>query len=155
MRKEIWKPVVGYEGQYEVSSIGRVRSLNYLNTGKKVIMALQAKEGAYIKVGLRDKDGNNKYYRVHRLVAMAFLPKPLPEQRYVNHINGYKQDNRIENLEWCTAKENANNPNTKEHYHIRYHKEGEWERRSIAQKKRFQREKETRTGRYSARVEKQ
>lgn len=62
-------------------------------------MALQAKEGAYIKVGLRDKDGNYKYYRVHRLVAMAFLPKPLPEQRYVNHINGYKQDNRIENLE--------------------------------------------------------
>lgn len=99
MKKENWKPVVGYEGLYEVSSIGRVRSLNYQKTKKKVIMSLQAKVGAYIKVGLKDKDGNYKYYRVHRLVAIAFLPEHSPEQRYVNHINGNKQDNRVENLE--------------------------------------------------------
>lgn len=137
MNKEIWKPVVGYEGLYEVSSIGRIRSLNYYNTGKSAIMPLQAKEGAYIKVSLKSRDGEWKCYRVHRLVAMAFLPKPSPEQRYVNHINGNKQDNRVENLEWCTAKQNSNNPNTKENYHIRYHKEGEWERRSQGQKRRF------------------
>lgn len=99
MNNEIWKPVAGYEGRYEVSSIGRVRSLNYQKTKKKVIMSLQAKVGAYIKVGLRDKDGKYKYYRVHRLVAMAFLPEHSPEQRYVNHIDGNKQDNRVENLE--------------------------------------------------------
>ena len=62
-------------------------------------MVLQAKEEKYIKVSLKSSDGEWKCYRVHRLVAMSFLPEHSPEQRYVNHISGNKQDNNVENLE--------------------------------------------------------
>lgn len=57
MNNEIWKPVVGYEGLFEVSSIGRIRSLNYYHTGKSAIMVLQAMGGKYIKVSLKNRDG--------------------------------------------------------------------------------------------------
>lgn len=140
---EVWKPIRGYEGLYEVSNYGRIKSLNYYKKGKHMILRLTAKPSAYIKVGLR-KGGKTKYYRIHRLVAEAFLPPPQQGQHYVNHINGDKQNNYVcvdgskpSNLEWCTAKQNANNPNTKQNYYIRYHKEGEFERRSAGQRKRF------------------
>lgn len=132
---EIWLPIIGYEGLYEVSSWGRIRSLNYYCRGKHKILKLSAKPNTYIKVGLR-KDGTVKYYRVHRLVAEAFLPNPLNLPQ-VNHIDGNKQNNAICNIEWVSAKQNTNNPNTKPNMSIRYHKEGEFERRSAAQKKRM------------------
>ena len=144
---EIWKPIKGYEGLYDVSSWGRIRSLNYYCKGKREILKLSAKPNTYIKVGLR-KDGTVRYYRVHRLVAEAFLPNPLNLPQ-VNHIDGNKQNNAINNIEWCSPKQNTNNPNTKPNMFRRYHKEGEFARRSTAQRRRFQHERLTHTGKYA------
>lgn len=126
---EVWKPISGYHGLYEVSNYGRIKSLNYYGRGKHVIMRLTAKPNTYIKVGLR-KEGKMKYFRVHRLVAEAFLPTPQQGRIQVNHKNGNKQWNYVcmredgsidadkSNLEWCTPRENSNNPITK---HVGYH----------------------------------
>lgn len=133
---EQWTPIEGHEW-YDVSSYGRIRTHNYKGLGITRILHLTAGWQKYIKVGLVGKDGKTKYYRVHRLVALAFLPKPSEGRNQVNHRNGNKQDNRVENLEWVTPKENCNNPATKVNYFKRYHREGEWERRSRGQRKRF------------------
>ena len=98
-----WKPVVGYEGLYEVSNMGRVKSLKRLRTKERIIAQFQNHRG-YARVTLW-KDNSQKKYSVHRLVAEAFIPNPnnLPE---VNHIDGDKQNNHMDNLEWCTRSEN-------------------------------------------------
>lgn len=110
---EIWKPVVGYEKYYEVSNLGRIRSLDRVmtsTTGKKFIkkgrirkQVLNTATGYYMLV-LHGDDGKETN-TVHRFVAEAFLPNPnnLP---LVNHKNEIKTDNRAENLEWCTRKYN-------------------------------------------------
>ena len=99
MKKEYWKPVVGYEGLYEVSNWGRVKSLNYNHTGKgKILKQNQIKNG-YKSVMLY-KDGNGKNYLVHRLVAEAFLPNP-NDYKEVNHKDENPQNNIVSNLEWC------------------------------------------------------
>lgn len=107
MKKEVWKPVVGYEGLYEVSDQGRVRSLNYRRTGKVQIL----KPGftrRYLLVSLL-KDGEKKHFLVHRLVALAFIPNDDPEHKtQCNHINEDRLDNRACNLNWMTPKENTN-----------------------------------------------
>jgi hypothetical protein len=147
LSKEVWKAISGYEGLYEVSSYGRIRSFMYRCRRQVKILNLSTKT-RYIKVTLM-KNGEAKTYWVHRLVALAFLPSPQYGQVQVNHINGLKTDNRVENLCWSTPKENSNNPATKQNYFIRYHKEGEWERRSNGQRRRFERERLTRTGKYA------
>ena len=109
MRKEEWIPVVGYEGLYMVSNLGRVKSLNYKRTGKEKILTpvtnKKDKQG-YYRVPL-SKNGEKKNVLVHILVAEAFIPNPLnlPE---VNHIDENTLNNNVDNLEWCTKKENAN-----------------------------------------------
>lgn len=110
MIEEKWLPVVGYEGLYEVSSLGRVRSLPR-NTTKGKILTQQITKFGYLKVALA-KNNVPKFFQVHRLVAISFIPNPnnLPQ---VNHINENKLDNRVENLEWCTAKYNMNYSNSK------------------------------------------
>jgi hypothetical protein len=96
--KEIWKPVMGHEGLYEVSSLGRVKSLFYKKTQNDGIMRLCLDKYGYLYVQLRKRK-----YKVHRLVAEAFLGGiPLDT---VHHINGIKDDNRVKNLEWATWKQ--------------------------------------------------
>jgi hypothetical protein len=99
----IWKPVVGYEGLYEISSLGKVRSIyRGRNTGK-ALAPIKSQNG-YLVV-TPSKNGVVKQKSIHRLVAMAFLPNP-KSKICVNHINGDKHDNRVENLEWATYQEN-------------------------------------------------
>ena len=106
MESEVWKPVVGYEGLYEVSNIGRVRSINFHKSGKAKVMRPSLNTWGYLIVDLR-KNNKRHSYAVHRLVALAFIPNPdnLPE---INHKNEIKYDNTVDNLEWCTRKYNIN-----------------------------------------------
>lgn len=103
---EIWLPVKGFEGLYEVSNFGNVRSLNYRHTGEIKVLSVFENKCGYLYVGLF-KDGKQKKYRVHRLVAEAFLPNPLNLQQ-VNHIDENKHNNNVDNIEFCDAKYNNN-----------------------------------------------
>lgn len=100
--QEVWKPVKGYEGRYEISSFGRLRSYAQDRTEGKIKIGHPTAKG-YRQVYLY-KEGNTsrkgKWYPVHRLVANAFIPNPhnLPQ---VNHIDEDKANNRVDNLEWC------------------------------------------------------
>ena len=114
MEEEIWKPIKDYEGLYEVSNLGRVKSLNYRKTGKEKILKNIECNNGYLKVGLI-KFGKCKMCSIHRLVAEAFIPNP-EDKPCIDHINTIKNDNRVENLRWVTHKENNNNPLTKKKY---------------------------------------
>lgn len=112
---EIWKPVVGYEGLYEVSSFGRVRSLDKMSAdGRRIkgkILKGKIDKGGYLLVTLC-KDKKQTTYKVHRLVAEHFIPNP-QNKPCIDHINTVRTDNRVENVRWATYKENGNNPLTK------------------------------------------
>ena len=114
MEEEIWKPIKEFEGYYEVSNIGRVRSLNYKRTGKEKILKNIEDYKGYLEVGLT-KNGKRKQFKVHRLVAEAFIPNP-ENKPCIDHINTVKSDNRVENLRWVTYKENSNNEKTLEKF---------------------------------------
>lgn len=114
MEHEIWKPIIGYEPDYEVSNLGNVRSMRFANmgpgkkgSGVKNLKLILGSNGYYV-VNLY-KDGIMKQLHVHRLVAEAFLPNP---QNFpvVDHINTITTDNRICNLRWTTPRGNINNP---------------------------------------------
>ena len=117
--EEVWKDVVGYEGMYQVSNLGRIRSLDrfvnssVINIGKKKTKGRILKQcicHGYLVVSLGK---NGKTQRVHRLVANEFIPNP-ENKPHIDHINTIRTDNRVENLRWVTAKENSNNPISKE-----------------------------------------
>lgn len=115
---EEWADIDGYEGIYQVSSLGNVRSLDRvissgarrkgqlikLQKGPKAKRKAGKDRDAYLQVTLA-KNWKQKTFLIHRLVAAAFLPA-VEGKDVVNHINGDKTDNRLENLEWCTYKEN-------------------------------------------------
>ena len=100
---EFWVDIPGYRGKYQVSNLGNVRSTNYNGTQRTRNMVLCEREG-YDSVHLRI-DGKGSTESVHRLVAMSFIPNP-DNKPQVNHKNGDRKDNRVENLEWCTNSEN-------------------------------------------------
>ena len=128
-----WIP--GYEGKYMVSSVGDVISTDYMRSGQPHYLK-QTWDGRYYKVGLA-MSGETKTWRTHQLVALAFLPPPGEEETTIDHIDGDRKNNLVSNLRYCSIKDNIANPNTLPNMRNRYHREGEWERRSAAQKKRF------------------
>lgn len=102
---EIWKDIPGYEGLYQVSDLGNVRSLNYGGWGKCQLFKLGSLK-KYLKVTLRLK-GKNKGFYVHQLVAIAFLGhKPNGNKAEVDHIDHNKHNNRLDNLRIVTSREN-------------------------------------------------
>lgn len=101
---EIWKDIKGYEGLYQVSNLGNVRSLNFHREKKIKILKPNLKKDGYYETTL-SKNSKFKWVRTHRLVAEAFIPN-IYNKPQVNHINGNKLDNKAENLEWCTNQEN-------------------------------------------------
>ena len=100
---ELWKPVLGYEGFYEISNLGQIKSL--VKKQKKIIKNCENGAGYFVVTLCRN--GKRRMASIHRLVAEAFIPNPknLPQ---INHKDGVKTNNLIENIEWCTAKENMN-----------------------------------------------
>jgi len=114
--EEIWKDIEGYEGSYQVSNLGRVKSLERIvafKDGRKIrfkekIISLNKLKHGYLAANLW-KDDKRKSFKVHRLVAKAFIAR-IDGKDYVDHINGIPSDCRVCNLRWCTHKENMNFP---------------------------------------------
>ena len=114
--EEIWKDIRGFEGLYQVSNMGRVRSLDRTLPDKNgrlrhkkgmILKDCLNKERGYYRVSLSDGQRNFSHFEVHRLVALHFVEGYKPGL-VVNHINEIKTDNRAENLEWCTYQYNLN-----------------------------------------------
>lgn len=104
MTEEIWKDIKGYEGLYQVSDLGRVKS--FKRDSERILKPLTKTTG-YKSVTLSNKQVKHQSINVHRLVADAFIPNP-DNKPQVNHIDEDKTNNMVSNLEWVTAKENAN-----------------------------------------------
>jgi len=114
MSEEIWKDVIDYEGIYQVSNMGRVKSLsrkrlinkkmNSYHILPEKIMVIKSDKNGYCHLTLC-KNNKRKTYWLHRIVLKNFVNN-LNNLPQINHINGNKSDNRVENLEWCTSKHN-------------------------------------------------
>jgi hypothetical protein len=111
---EVWKPITGFEGLYEVSNHSRVRGVDRYVPMKKKFLKFQVgvinkgylSKSGYWRVLLRKPNNQKKMMSVHRLVAIEFIPNP-ENKPCINHINGISSDNTLSNLEWCTYKENT------------------------------------------------
>lgn len=119
MTEEIWKDIEGFEGLYQVSNKGNVKSLHWYGGNQVRLLALIDDHKGYRKVTLAN-NGHQRMYLVHRLVAKAFIPNP-NNYDFVNHRDENKSNNCVENLEWCTKSYNATyylnfDPNRKQEY---------------------------------------
>lgn len=111
---ETWKDVIGYESYYQVSNLGRLKRKprKIINRGnnqtlkEKIIAPYKGRKG-YLFYRLRNDNKDTKRFSAHRLVALNFTPNPL-EKPEVNHMDGNKENNYLDNLEWVTTKENIN-----------------------------------------------
>ena len=123
---EIWKPVVGYEGLYEVSNLGKVKAIKWHRGEEEKEMRPYTTYKGYLRLRLT-KNGKGKQFQIHRLVAEAFIPNP-ENKPYIDHINTDRTDNTVwlnedgsinyekTNLRWATNKENCNNPISRQNY---------------------------------------
>lgn len=103
---EIWKDITSYEGLYQVSNLGNIKRISgSAMCLKDRVLIIKTKPNGYCFVCL-SKNNSLKYPHIHRLVAIAFIANP-ENKSQVNHINGIKKDNRLENLEWVTPSENG------------------------------------------------
>jgi hypothetical protein len=104
MKKEIWKDITGYSGDYQISNTGKVRSLKRKGI---IILSPRLDDDGYYCIGLRNSN-QQKFKKVHRLVAETFIDNP-ENKKCVDHINNIRTDNRTENLRWVTIRENNQN----------------------------------------------
>lgn len=104
LANEQWRDIEGYDGMYQVSDLGRVRS-RY--SGEWKVLSASKNNSGYLIVQL-SKDGKKKHFLVHRLVAQAFIPNDDETKNQINHQNEVKSDNRVSNIEWCSAQYNMN-----------------------------------------------
>ena len=102
LANEQWRDVEGYDGMYQVSDLGRVRSLKF---GRVKVLRAYKNNNGYLRVNLK-RYGSRKNFLVHRLVAQAFIPNDDESKNQINHIDECKQNNRVDNLEWCDNRYN-------------------------------------------------
>lgn len=107
MIKNYFKDVVGYEGLYMVNPSGDIITLRNKNGRRGTKLKPYKDVDGYMRVRLYDRYGESKWLGVHKVVAMTFIPNPR-NCISINHINYIRDDNRVDNLEWCTPKENSN-----------------------------------------------
>ena len=117
---EVWQDIPNYEGLYQASTYGRIKSVEkqrytgkggYCTEKEKIKSPLNNKKYYQLKLS---KDDKNTMYLLHRIIAFTFLPKPIQGQTQINHIDENPHNNRVENLEWCTPKYNVNYGTAKE-----------------------------------------
>lgn len=112
--EEIWKDIKDYEGLYQISNLGKVKRLVSVKCKKERFLSItKDKKFGYCRVMLC-KNNKTKRFLIHRLMAEHFIPNP-ENKLCIDHINGIRDDNRIENLRWCTHKENNNFPIARKH----------------------------------------
>lgn len=104
--EEVWKDIPGFEGYYQASNLGRIKSLGTITKYRpqEKVLKLATTSLWYKRVHIGHA-ANRRTWGVHRLIAITFIPNP-DNKPQVNHIDGNPSNNRVENLEWCTAKEN-------------------------------------------------
>lgn len=101
---ETYVDIIGYEGLYKISNLGRIKSFKRYNYGKLMSNNSFDKDG-YLKIGLIDTLGKRKHYRIHRLVALAFIDNP-NKYEFINHKDNNPSNNSMDNLEWCSLEYN-------------------------------------------------